>query len=285
MIKRVVIVYRNKTDRAERLAKEVALWLEKRSVQCFSHPKQKLSISPKKRLKAGRPDDTDLVLVLGGDGTYLEGVRFLEGRKIPILGINLGSLGFLTEIRQENMYDALSATLDGKMERRPRAMLRVVLRRKRKVVFDEYALNDVVIERGSQPHLIEMAIYADKMLVSNLKADGVIVASPTGSTAYNLAAGGPILHPEVKALVVTPICPHSLTSRPILLPDHVRLSFRMLDEPQKAHLTVDGQKYEFVTNQDEITVERAAFDHFVLRQPTHNFFNLMRDKMRFGERC
>lgn len=283
-MKRVLIVFRKGTPKAEKLASEVADWLKDRKLTVLSLPDQKIVDGKGRALKKAKPNTTDLVVVLGGDGTYLEAVHFLAGRKIPILGVNLGALGFLTETRMEDLYPNLTATLDGEMEKRPRAMLHVVLKRKNKVIFDEYALNDVVIERGSHPHLIEMAIYADKHLVSTLKADGLIVASPTGSTAYNLAAGGPVLHPEVRALMVTPICPHSLTSRPILFPDHVKLSFRMVDEPQKAHLTVDGQKYEFVSNQDEVTVERAPFDHFILRKPSHNFFNLLRDKMKFGER-
>jgi NAD+ kinase len=284
MIRRVAIVYRRSTPRAEKLAGEVALWLIGKKRDVLSLPDQKIRIG-KTTLKVAQPNKVDLILVLGGDGTSLEAVRFLRGRKVPILGVNLGSLGFLTETRVDDLYANLEATLDGSLESRPRSMLRVTIRRDKKIVFDESALNDVVIERGSHPHLIEMVIFADKLFVSNLKADGVIVASPTGSTAYNLAAGGPILHPEVKALVVTPICPHSLTSRPILLPDDVKLSFRMIDEPQKAHLTVDGQKLESIANEDEVTVEKADFDHFVLRKPGHNFFHIMHDKLRFGERC
>jgi NAD+ kinase len=284
MIKHVAIVYRRSTPRAEKLASEVAAWMMEKKISVFSQPGQTINVG-RQKLKAADPAKVDLILVLGGDGTYLEAVRFLRGRKVPILGVNLGSLGFLTETRVDDLYPNLEATLDGKMESRPRSMLRVVIRRGKKIVFDESALNDIVIERGSHPHLIEMVIYANKLLVSNLKADGVIVASPTGSTAYNLAAGGPILHPEVKGLLVTPICPHSLTSRPILLPDDVQLSFRMIDEPQKAHLTVDGQKLESIANEDEVTVEKAGFDHFVLRKPGHNFFSIMHDKLRFGERC
>ena len=284
MIKRVVIVYRRETPRAAKLACEVATWLTEKKLKVFSLPDQKVKLGKNSFVKKGKPSEADLVVVLGGDGTYLEAVHFLGSVKVPILGVNLGSLGFLTETRQEDLYPNLLATLEGKMEMRPRAMLHVTLRRKGKVVFDETALNDVVIERGSHPHLIEMAVHSDKMLVSTLKADGLIIASPTGSTAYNLAAGGPVLHPEVKALMVTPICPHSLTSRPILLPDNVKLSLRMVDEPQRAHLTVDGQKYQFVSNDDEVIVARAPYDHFVLRKPSHNFFNLLRDKMKFGER-
>ncbi len=284
MIKKVAIVYRRETPKAQKLAVEVADWLKGRKLSVFSHPNQKLTDSQGHVLKKAKPSSTDLVIVLGGDGTYLEAVRSFGAFQTPILGVNLGSLGFLTETRVEDLYPNLLATLDGKMEKRPRAMLRVTLKRKGKIICDECALNDVVIERGSHPHLIEMAIYSNKHLVSTMKADGLIVASPTGSTAYNLAAGGPVLHPEVKTLLVTPICPHSLTSRPILFPDNVKLSFRMVEEPQKAHLTVDGQKYEMVSNEDEVNIERASYDHLVLRRPSHNFFDLLRDKMRFGER-
>ena len=169
----------------------------------------------------------DLVIVLGGDGTYLEAVRLLNGCQTPILGVNLGSLGFLTQTRSEDLYSVVHMALQNKMEMRPRTMLQIKVKRSGRIRKNLCALNDVVIERGPTTQLIGMSLYSDRQLACHIKADGVVTASPTGSTAYNLAAGGPILHPFVAAFVVTPIAPHSLTSRPLLFPDNQKLSYKI----------------------------------------------------------
>jgi NAD+ kinase len=147
------------------------------------------------------------------------------------------------------------------------------------------ALNDLVIERGPMSRLIHIAITVDKLPINAIKADGLIVATPTGSTAYNLAAGGPILHPEVDALVVTPICPHSLTSRPFIFPDDRKIQFSVIGQGTRAVLTVDGKKKATVGPNDEVWVERHASDHLFLRKVGHNYFSLLREKLKFGERA
>jgi NAD+ kinase len=283
-VKRVLLIYRNHSPAALDLAREVAAWLKERKITVLSHPRQKLGrgFAPFKA-KAVRP--VDLVVVLGGDGTYLEAIRLLQGASIPIVGINLGSLGFLTVFRADDCYHALEVTLNGKMQLRRRSLISVEVRRAGRPREKLIALNDVVIERGPSSQLLHMAVYVDRQLTSAIKSDGLIIASPTGSTAYNLAAGGPILHPDVAALVVTPICPHSLTNRPLIVPDRQELVFRLLDPHQKAVLTVDGRKVTEITNDDEVVVQRAALDHLVLRKPTDNYFALLREKLKFGERA
>lgn len=282
-IQKVVIVFRPDSDRAKRLAIEVAKWLEDRDIQVFSHPQQKIGVR-KAYPKMSAKTKADLAVALGGDGTYLEAVRLLDGKKIPIVGVNLGSLGFLTEIRVEELYSILQATLESKMEMRPRTMLELSILSRNKKISETKALNDVVLERGSYSQLIPLSIFADNKLVSSMKADGVIVASPTGSTAYNLAAGGPILHPEVNALVVTSICPHSLTSRPLLFSDQVELCLQ-INDGQKAQLTVDGQKFAVITAKEKVMIRKAKCSHFILQKPDHNYFALLREKLKFGERA
>lgn len=284
-VRKLIIVYRPDTQRASTMAAELADWLSEKKIKVFSHPQQKISHRAKTYPSAQTLSSIDLVVVLGGDGTYLEAVRMLQGRQIPILGVNLGSLGFLTVNRAEDLYKALENTLAGKLEIRPRSVLKVTLRHKGRKLKEWTALNDVVIERGSFSHLINISVFVGKQLVSPIKSDGLIIASPTGSTAYNLAAGGPILHPESDTIVVTPICPHSLTSRPTILPDDEKLVFQLNDKNFKAFLTVDGQKYGEISALDEVIVERAPNDHYVLRTPSHNYFNLLREKLKFGERA
>ena len=282
-IKSVVIVHRPESNNAVKSAFELSEWLRKRAIQVFSHPQQKLSDKVKK-VKESWLKAVDLVIVLGGDGTYLHAVRMLAGQKIPILGVNMGSLGFLTENRRQDLYSVVQMTLDGKMEMRPRAMIDVKVHRHSKIISEARALNDVVIERGQFSQLISIEMYSKENLVGDVKADGIVIATPTGSTAYNLSAGGPILHPHVRAFVVTPICPHSLTHRPILFPDDQALTFKLLKKKQKALLTVDGQTGGNLIAGDEVIVTRAKCNHYMLRRPTHRYFDLLREKLKFGER-
>lgn len=281
-IKTVVIVFRS-DSLATKNAVELASWLEKKGIEVRSHPQQ--TIRPNiKKARPAQMNKIDLVIVLGGDGTYLQAVHMLAGEKAPILGVNMGSLGFLTETRKEDLYSAVTLTLEQRMEKRPRAMLDVKVQRGGKVISHATALNDVVIERGPFAQLINIAFYSENHMVGEVKADGIVIASTTGSTAYNLAAGGPILHPDVKAIVVTPICPHSLTHRPIIFPDKQVLTFRLLNKKQRAFLTVDGQSGGDLRPNDEVIISRATCDHYILRKPSQNYFDLLREKLKFGER-
>lgn len=278
--KNIALIVRKDTPKAVEEAQKLATWLDEQSIKVFCEDcniigASSINISGEKEL-----DQIDLVIVLGGDGTYLKAVRLLNGRKTPIVGINLGSLGFLTDNRIEEMYSILKSTFKNEMENRARSVLNIELKGQNNFL----ALNDMVIERGDRTHLLNIGIYCDGQLVTETKADGVIVASPTGSTAYNLAAGGPILHPEVNAIVVTPICPHSLTSRPLIFPDNREITFRIIGDNRTALLTVDGQKTLELNSTHELIVKRNAKDHYIIRHPAHNFFNLLREKLKFGER-
>lgn len=285
-ITKVVLVFRKDTPLARQKAKEVAAWLKENGVKPYSHPKQSLSLGKGQKLPAANAmGSMDLVIVLGGDGTYLEAVRMLDKKAVPILGINMGSLGFLTNVPVDNMYNAIKDTLSLKMQMRPRTMLDVMVKRKGKVKARHRALNDIVIERGSQPHLTNYSLHVDGQLISAIKSDGVIISTPTGSTAYNLAAGGPILHPEVSSIVIAPICPHSLTMRPTILPDDTELTFQLNETSKKAFLTVDGVHCGEINGNDEILVKKCDSYHYVLRDPSHNYFHLLKEKLKFGERA
>jgi NAD+ kinase len=281
--KNICIVYRPQTPDAIKHAQELAHWLSEKKYRVFSAPKQSLG---KKFLKLSpqKLDTIDWVIALGGDGTYLNAVKILEGRPTPILGVNMGSLGFLTTTKLEDLYKAVLLTIENKMEFRKRSQLHLTIRRSGQIRAEMIALNDAVIERGSSAHLINIAVFSQKHLVSEFKADALIIATPTGSTAYNLAAGGPILHPDVKAFVLTPVCPHALTSRPLIFPDDQQLSLRVVAKDKKASLVVDGANCGELTVDDEVCVTRHHVDHFVIRKPGHNYFELLREKLKFGER-
>jgi len=272
-IRKVAIVYRHSTPNALTQAKELHAWLRERRIQVTMQPRTSIR-------------GVDLVVALGGDGTYLEAVRLLDGQRIPILGVNMGSLGFLTVHRAQDLFAMVELALAGKLEIRSRSMIQVQVHHQGKLKSEFTALNDLVIERGPTSHLIHLNITVDRLPITSIKADGLIVATPTGSTAYNLAAGGPILHPEVDALVVTPICPHSLTSRPFIFPDKRRIRFSIQGSAKaRAVLTVDGIKKAQIGGHDEVWVDRHACDHLFLRKVGHNFFSLLREKLKFGERA
>lgn len=277
-IKKAALVYRRDTPAAEKAAARAALVLKKMKVEAFSHPEQTIKGLPK--LKAAK--DLDLVVVLGGDGTYLEAVRMLDGERVPVLGFNMGGLGFLTVTRADEIEPMLEEAVRGRLEVRRRSMINIEVRSKGKARESFLALNDLVIERGGLSRLINIQMSVDKLDISAIKADGLIIATPTGSTAYNLAAGGPILHPEVQALVVTPICPHSLTSRPFIFPDKGKLRFTT---SAQAGMTVDGVPAATLKKDDEVWVSRDECDHLFLRKPGFNYFNLLREKLKFGERA
>lgn len=278
--KNIAIIVRKDTPRALSEAEKLADWMTAQSLQVYSEPKIDLCRQEKKLTADADFDKIDLVIVLGGDGTYLQAVHMLNGRQTPIVGVNLGSLGFLTDNRIEELYSIVRATLDEKMDSRARSVLNISVNGQKKYL----ALNDMVIERGDRTHLLNIALSCDGQLITETKADGVIVASPTGSTAYNLAAGGPVLHPEAKVFVVTPICAHSLTTRPILFPDHKTIELQIIGEKRSATLVVDGRKVMEIDSTTKMTITRNGQDHYIIRHPTHNFFNLLREKLKFGDR-
>ncbi len=278
--KKIAIIIRKDTPKALIEGQKLGQWLTDQGLEVFCEPDTNLCDASRQLKNESDFDDIDLLVVLGGDGTYLQAIRMLNGRQTPIVGVNLGSLGFLTDNRLEQLYSMLKATFANKMDKRPRAVLNISING----TPGHLALNDMVLERGGRTHLLNVGIYCDGQLVTETKADGVIVSSPTGSTAYNLAAGGPVLHPEVKAIVVTPICPHSLTTRPMIFPDDREIEFQIIGNDRVALLTIDGQKAQEIDATHRLTVKRNPEDHHIIRHPTHNFFNLLREKLKFGER-
>lgn len=230
-------------------------------------------------------DSVELVIILGGDGTYLRAIRLLGGRPIPILGVNLGSLGFLTPLRLESLYQALPPLLKGKNgDLLPRVQMSITLQQPRKPLQKWQALNDVVIERGPSSHLIDLKLGMDQRHVSSVKADGLVLATPTGSTAYNLAAGGPIVHPDSNCFIATSVAPHSLTSRPLIFPDTKELHIQLQGHCESAHVVIDGQMCAKLNQQSLLKVAKHPQPHWMVQPTGYNFYELMRDKLSFGER-
>ena len=229
-------------------------------------------------------DGCNLVIVLGGDGTLLSAARAVGGREVPLLAVNLGSLGFLTAIKVDDLFPELERVLLGHHKSSRRRMLHIDLVRQGSIVATYEALNDVVITKASIARMIEVEVNVNDRFMCAYRADGLILATPTGSTAYSLSAGGPIIYPVVEAFCLTPICPHTLTNRPVLVPSDLLISIvnRAVDET--AFLTVDGQVGEPLQEGDRLDCRRSEFFVHLVRPPDKSFFDVLRQKLKWGER-
>ncbi|MBI4472141.1 MAG: NAD(+)/NADH kinase [Acidobacteria bacterium] len=224
----------------------------------------------------------DLAVVVGGDGTLLAAARLLGDRQIPIVAINHGGLGFLTEVTLQEMYPALERVLAGQFITERRMMMDVMLTRRKKRIASWRALNDTVINKGSVARIIEIEAYVDGQYVSKFRADGLIIATPTGSTAYNLSAGGPIIFPSMDAMIMTPICSHTLTNRPIVLPEGVKIEVMLRSEQDDVHVTIDGQVGQKLEMDDRLTIEKSVVGVKLVAPGGKNYFDVLRGKLKWG---
>jgi NAD+ kinase len=226
---------------------------------------------------------SDLLLVLGGDGTLLAAARVAAPRGIPILPINMGSLGFLTSFMLEELYPALEDILAGRLTISERVMLHAELQRSGKTLDKQTVLNEVVINKGALARMIELELSIDKDFVCRYRADGLIVASPTGSTAYSLSAGGPIVHPSVEAFIITPICPHTLSDRPVVVGDISVIEVKLSAGTESVFLTLDGQKGIPLQATDRVRISRAQQRLKLIQTPNKSYFEILRNKLKWGE--
>lgn len=230
------------------------------------------------------PEGAQLVIVLGGDGTLLAAARAVAGREIPLLPVNLGGLGFLTAITLDQLYPELERAFRGEQRVVPRGMLHGDLVRRGQVVKSYEALNDIVISKTQFARMIDLEAFVDSQYVSTFKADGLIVSTPTGSTAYSLSAGGPIVFPAVHAHCITPVCPHTLTNRPVLVPETSVIELISHAADHEAFLTVDGQVGEPLLNEDHVVCRASEHRVLLVRPPKLFFFDVLRQKLKWGER-
>ncbi len=229
------------------------------------------------------PEGCQLIIVLGGDGTLLSAARAVGSHEIPLFAVNLGSLGFLAAISVDNLFPELERSLAGEHKTSKRRMLRVEVKRNEEIVKRYEALNDVVVTKSSIARMIEVEVFVNTHYMCSYFADGLILATPTGSTAYSLAANGPIVFPTVDAVCITPICPHTLTNRPVLVPSDVVITVVNRAEDASAFLTVDGQVGQPLHEGDRIECRSA--DHFIylVRSPNKSFFDVLRQKLKWAD--
>ena len=229
------------------------------------------------------PEGCDLVIVLGGDGTLLSAARAISGREIPLFPVNLGGLGFLTAITIDEVFPELERAFRGEHRVGLRKMLEVELVRQGQMVAHYEALNDAVINKASLARMIDLDAYVDEMFVCAYKVDGLIVATPTGSTAYSLSAGGPIIFPSVAAFCITPICPHMLTNRPLVIRDEGVIAIRLHSEDVEVHITLDGQRGLPMTPEDTVTVTRSPRTLRLVKAAGRDYYEVLRTKLKWGE--
>jgi NAD+ kinase len=243
-------------------------------------PRDGWSVEPLRRVAAR----ADVLVVLGGDGTLLGASAALSDREVPVLGVNFGSLGFLTEITLPELDEALAGVLEGSYAVEERRMLHAVVRRAGEPDAEAEVLNDVVVTKAALSRIIELDVCVDGAFVSAFRADGLIVSSPTGSTAYNLAAGGPILHPRLPAVVLTPICPHMLTNRPLVVSDDATVEVRLRSgRDVEVFATLDGQRGFSLSGGDSVTVTRSPRTLRLVKAPGRDYFQVLRAKLKWGE--
>jgi NAD+ kinase len=278
----IAIIYKRSRADARVLANELRTWFEKQDVEVFCEQNIDDSHVACGYQKIDIPETAEVAVVLGGDGTFLSVARFLEDRSTPIIGVNLGGLGFLTEITKENCYHELQQILDGRFEIEERMRLQVSHQRDGREIFRQCVLNDAVINKGALARIVDVKIRIDGRYLTQYRADGLIVATPTGSTAYNLSAGGPIVYPTSRSTILTPICPFTLTNRPIILPSEVVVEVELGERIKDVTLTCDGQVGCQMAPLDKIIISAAANPLRLIKTPAVDYFEILRTKLKWG---
>jgi len=285
-IKRIGIISKPKKAEIREIVPPLIEWLRERQIEVFLDKETAAILEsharavPRNEMAA----QVELLIVLGGDGTLLATARALNRKTVPILAVNLGGLGFLTVISKEDIYATLEQVLEGKARIERRVQLEGELVRADEIISSFLALNDVVLNKGAIARIIDFDVLVDGGFMSTYKADGLIVSTPTGSTAYSLAAGGPIIAPSVSAILVTPICAHTLTNRPLVLPDTAQIEISVKSQREAAYLTVDGQVGLAAHSDDTVRLRKASSYVEIIQPISMNYFEILREKLKWGER-
>ncbi len=282
--RRVGVVLKGSSSEAVELGRQLIVELERLGAETVMDDESAAPLSrPGGVSRADLASETDLVVVLGGDGTLLSVTRGAVG-STPILGINLGTLGFLTEHTVERLFPLLHAAMEGRAEFEHRQRLEVTVETPGREPIVRRALNDVVINKSALARMVVLSVHVDEEFLSRFKADGLIVATPTGSTAYNLSAGGPIVYPTLDVVLITPICPHALTNRPIALPMESVIDIRVGSQSEEVYLTLDGQEGFPLTNRDLVRVRRCNEPVALITEVGRSYFRILHRKLKWGER-
>lgn len=279
---KIGIVVNLTKDKDLKVTSSITKWLEKNNCEVIlteaiadELKKPEIGYSQTEMYK-----QSDFIIVLGGDGTLLGAARHVPWLQTPILGINMGHLGFITEVEINDIYSSLERILKGQYKIEDRMMLEVVIIKEEKVVETIYCLNDAGITRGTLSRMVKLKTYVNDSYIDTYFCDGLLISTPTGSTAYSLSAGGPIISPGVKVILLTPICPHSLSSRSLVVSDEDRIKIEIVDDFQDVYLTADGQQGHKLRNGDRVIIKKAPFSARLIKVSNRNFYDVLRTKLR-----
>lgn len=282
-MKDIGVFCKNKPGIGQETLAELIRWLKQRDLNVLMDPETaeiagETTSHPRNEI----PRLAQLLIVLGGDGTLLSVARIAHPYNVPILGINLGSLGFLTEIALPQLYEALEHVLNNNYVIEHRMLLNASLWRDNEKIEDHHVLNDVVINKGVVARIVNLEVSVNGQYMTSYRADGLIIATPTGSTAYSLSAGGPIIHPSMHALVLSPICPFALTNRPILIPDDSIIQVKLTTQNENVRVTLDGQEGCDMQTGDILEIRKAKTTLELIQAPGKNYYQILRKKLQWG---
>ena len=280
-IKQIGVIANMDKPQARQVLQRLAQTAKLLSLKLYTCDKTARRLPSKKVGTHQVPRTVDAIIALGGDGTMLRAVHTLQGAQIPVLGVNLGNLGFMTSVTEENLERALDAMAKGRYEISTRAMAQCTLTRGRKKIGEYHALNDVVIGWGQSSRIITLDVSINGEQITSYRCDGLIVSTPTGSTAHSLSAGGPILHPETPAFLINVLCPHTLSARPIVFMDQSVIGITVAHTPKKLLLSIDGQEEQPVQQGDQLLIRRSPRTVHFLHLPKHSYFSILRQKLQW----
>jgi len=290
-MKRIGIIAKQNKPEAVTITGQLVEWLQPKGVEVYIEEEIGKSLRPNltapflnpvKREEI--PSHAEMIIVLGGDGTLLSVARLVGSHEVPILGVNLGGLGFLTEIRLEELYRVLERVIQGDFVTDERVVFHAAVIRRGERLAKFIVLNDAVINKGALARIIDLETTINGEYLTTFKSDGLIISTPTGSTAYNLSAGGPIVYPSLHCIIITPICPHTLTNRPIVIPDDVEVRAILKSRQQEVILTLDGQQGFVLEFGDVVEVKKAEGKILLIKSPYRHYFEVLRKKLKWGER-
>ena len=285
-IKKVGITSKPKKAEVWEVVPSLIQWFRDRQIEVFVDKETAATLDGREKslTRNEMSGQVDLIVVLGGDGTLLATARALNRKPVPLLAVNLGGLGFLTVITREELFATLELVLAGNLSTERRVQIEAEIVRADEVIASYLALNDAVLNKGAIARVLDFDVWIDNKFISTYKSDGLIVSTPTGSTAYSLAAGGPVIIPSVAAFIVTPICAHTLTNRPIVLPDSAAIEVAVKSQRESVYLTVDGQVGIALRSDDTVRIKKAASHVELIQSPHKSYFEILRQKLKWGER-
>jgi NAD+ kinase len=283
-IQKIGIICKTGISEPVEILKELLPWLRQKGYETFIDVETASVLNIDGFARSQIPSLSDLIIVLGGDGTLISTCRLVADKGVPVLGVNIGGLGFLAEIPVEKLYEMLEMVLTGDCPIEERLMLKAQVLRHGAVIAEYNVLNEVVVNKAALARIIDLETYINQSYVTTFKSDGLIISTPTGSTAYSLSAGGPVLYPTLDNIVVTPICPHTLTNRPIVLAGNSIIEVILRSPTERVYLTLDGQVGFSVMQNDTIVVEKSPFKTRLLIPCDRDYFEILREKLKWGER-